>query len=72
MAKRKTKERDRQELLRRGAAIRDEIEQIFLDAASWNENHPREEPIDPDPKGELRRIHDTLDALPAPRARVAC
>jgi hypothetical protein len=37
---------------------KEEIEQIFIDAASWNENNrpEGEPPIDPDPDGELRQV----------------
>ena len=43
--------------------LRAEIEQLFTDAASWNDNVRKadEEPIDPDPHGELRRIADSID-----------
>lgn len=41
--------------------MRGEIEKIFIDAAHWSRLHPDEEPIDPDPDGELRRIADALD-----------
>lgn len=30
-----------------------EIEQYMIDVASWNDNHPQELPIDPDPDGKL-------------------
>lgn len=45
------------ELIERAKIIREEIRQIFTDAASWNENYrtPEERPIDPDPDGEMRR-----------------
>ena len=41
-----------------------DIEQIFLDAMSWNYHNPNEEPIDPDPDGELAKAwlddHDQI------------
>ena len=33
-----------------------EIEQIFLDAEHWNQAHPDEELINPDPDNELRKL----------------
>lgn len=53
----------RDRLIHRSIKLRAEIEQIFTDCASWNDNarKPHEEPIDPDPDGQLRRIADALD-----------
>lgn len=55
----------REQLIGRAKVLRAEIEQIFTDAASWNENtrKPDEEPIDPDPDGAMRRIADGLDRM---------
>ena len=46
------------EWIERTIMLRQEIAQIFIDAAHWNEcvRKPDEQPIDPDPDGELRRI----------------
>jgi hypothetical protein len=43
--------------------LRDEVRQMFVDAASWNENarKPDEAPIDPDPYGDLKRLLDELN-----------
>lgn len=56
--------RTRTELIARMRHLRREIEQIFDDAAHWNEytRKPSEAPIDPDPDGQLRRIADAFDA----------
>ena len=55
----------RARLIRRARALRAEIEQVFTDCASWNDNHrkPGEPPIDADPDGSLRRMADALDRL---------
>lgn len=37
-----------------------EIAELFADAAQWNAAYPDQEPIDPDPNGQLRRIYDAL------------
>ncbi len=52
-------------IIRRAMKLRVEIEQIFTDAASWNDNarQPGDEPIDADPDGKLRRIADGLDRM---------
>ena len=46
----------RRELVQRAKKQRDEILQLFADAAHWNESHTRFEHIDPDPAGELERM----------------
>lgn len=53
----------RERLIRRTIRLRADIEQIFTDCASWNDNarKPHETPIDPDPDGKLRRVADGLD-----------
>jgi hypothetical protein len=42
-----------------------EIEQIFIDCASWNDNSKARkagaEAINPDPDGQMRRVADGLD-----------
>ena len=54
----------RQQIINRALKLRVAIQQIFTDCASWNDNARKasEEPIDPDPDGQLRRIADGLDA----------
>lgn len=54
---------ERQQLIERMKRTREEIGQIFTDAATWNENHrpAGEAPIDPDPDGELLREANSLD-----------
>jgi hypothetical protein len=57
--------RERARLLARASKNLAEVNQIFIDVASWNENarKPHEAPIDPDPDGmlaELRRYYTEL------------
>lgn len=52
----------REQLLDRCAALANEIAQIIIDANRWNEIHPNDRPIDPDPTGELRRLWSGLVA----------
>lgn len=42
-----------------------DIEQYFVDVASWNDNarKPGEEPIDPDPTGDMGKIRDGYRAF---------
>ena len=53
----------REQLITRTRKIKSEIEQIFIDAAHWNENvrKPRQVPIDPDPDGKLALILEGLN-----------
>lgn len=55
----------RQRLTERAMKLRADIEQIFIDCASWNDNarKPGEALIDPDPDGKLRRMADGLDRM---------
>lgn len=43
----------RAKLIHRAAVQRANIEQMFTDVAAWNEMHPNETPIDPDPEGTM-------------------
>lgn len=54
---------ERRSLVERTRKLRQEIEQIFIDTAYWNENVRPEgvEPIDPDPDGQLKRAAQGLD-----------
>lgn len=52
----------REQLLDRCQRLANEIAQIFIDAHHWNDTHPGAQPIDPDPTGELRRLHAGLVA----------
>lgn len=60
-------ENGRSRILQRAMKQRVEIEQIFTDIASWNDNSTARkngaEPIDPDPDGALRRMADGLDRM---------
>ena len=52
-------------IIARAKRLKAEIEQIFTDAAWWNDNgrHPHEDQIDPDPDGLLRRLVDGIDRM---------
>ena len=69
MAKRTVK--TRQQIVDESARILREIDQIFVDCASWNENtrKPGEERIDPDPDGFLRRAKAALERTLASEAQ---
>lgn len=56
---------ERRRILRRLKKLRREIEIDFNTAAYWNEHVRKsdEEPIDPDPFGEMRRLADAIDKL---------
>lgn len=56
---------ERRRILRKYKRLRAEVQQIFTDAESWNEfaRKPDEEPIDPDPFGELKRLLSAIDEL---------
>lgn len=47
----------REVIIQRMRSARAEIDRYFLDVEHWNSLHP-EEPIDGDPDGRMRRIHD--------------
>ena len=51
----------RETLLARARHQRQEIAEFFADVAQWNRQHPEEEPIDPDPDGQLAEIAARLD-----------
>lgn len=59
------RESGRRRMLARAMRIRVEIEQIFTDCASWNDNarKPEDEPINCDEDGTLRRMADGLDRM---------
>jgi len=67
------REQERVDLLRRAVTLRDEINQIFLDANHWNSLHPQD-PIDVDPDGELEWwlfwAVDTIASLEGQRMEV--
>ena len=60
-----TRQRERDRILKKARAVRDDIEQQFLDIAHWNTHvrKPDEEPIDPDPDGVLRKLQDRLTRM---------
>jgi hypothetical protein len=39
------------------------VDQLFSDAARWNRLHPNEEPIDPDPDGEMAAVKRYAQAM---------
>ena len=50
------------DLIERTIMARQEIAQLFLDVEHWNcVRKPDEQPIDPDPDGDLRRIAAEYD-----------
>lgn len=51
----------REVFLKRKLHLRREIQSIFDDAYHWNLAHMYEDPIDPDPDGELRLLAQELD-----------
>lgn len=51
----------RAQIIAKAARMCDEIGQIFLDAQHWNNIHPDEEPINPDPDGMLTRMLKDLE-----------
>jgi hypothetical protein len=60
----------REQLIDRAKRIRASIEQIFTDAKYWNEHvrTPFQEPIDPDPDGELAKWAKAIDGMLAKEA----
>lgn len=58
-------DRERERLLNEARRIRDNVQGIFDDVAHWNAHvrQPDEEPIDPDPTGEMRMILDGIDRM---------
>lgn len=66
-------DRERQLIIDRARRLRHDIEQIFTDCASWNDNSVSRRngaaSIDPDPDGQLRRMADGLDRMLAAEAK---
>ncbi len=54
---------ERAALMANARRMRAEIEQMFIDAAHWNRSvrKPDEDPVDPDPYGEMRALAAALD-----------
>lgn len=56
-----------QRIIANARRLRAEIDQIFTDVASWNDNSKARkdgcEPIDPDPDGKLRKLADGIDEM---------
>jgi hypothetical protein len=52
----------RARIIHRLRETRAEVEQIFIDTDHWNQcvRKPNEQPIDPDPDGEMRRLSDAI------------
>jgi hypothetical protein len=55
----------RQQMIERAVTLRAEIELHFQTYAHWNDNvrKPDEQPIDPDPDGQLLRIAAGIDRM---------
>lgn len=53
----------RDELVEELRTLREEIRLTFGTAAHWNRTHPDEEPIDPDPDGELADMAAQIDDI---------
>lgn len=55
--------KSRKEIVDEARRIRKEISQIFIDVAHWNNNVRTafEQPVDPDPDGQLARIAASID-----------
>lgn len=51
---------ERQRLINEAARIVNNIEQLFLDTEYWNECHPDNAPLNPDPDGELTQERERL------------
>lgn len=54
---------ERAALIERAIQNSAEIRQIFAGVAEWNETHPDEAPVGPDPTGELAECLAYYDAL---------
>ena len=55
--------KSRAQIVAKAALLCNEINQIFLDADHWNNIHPDEEPINPDPDGKLKRMLRALEYM---------
>ena len=64
-ARQSLRKAERASLISRARTLRAGIQQIFTDAESWNDNarRPDEEPVDPDPFGEMRRLLAAIDEM---------
>ena len=56
-------EKSREAIIQEAERMLKEIKQIFLDAAHWNNIHPDQKPIDPDPDGFLRHMAEILEGF---------
>ena len=67
MAKATSAMKTRAQMLDHARSLRAEIDQIFTDAAVWNDFSDARRvgyaPINPDPDGQLRRIADGIDRI---------
>lgn len=61
---------ERQRIINEAARILNDIEQQFIDAEYWNRHHPDQEPIDPDPTGELAHWKRGFEGLLKNEARL--
>ena len=61
---------ERQRIINECARIAAESEQIIIDVEHWNDLHPEQEPIHPDPDGRLARIIRAMKATLASEAKL--
>lgn len=61
---------ERNELIQRACELQKEIERIFADVEHWNAANP-DQPINPDPDGELTRHHRALTRMLRNGARLS-
>ena len=54
---------DKAYILTEAKRILAEIKQIFLDVEHWNNTHPDEKPIDPDPDGFLHHMAEIIEGV---------
>ena len=59
---------ERQRLINEASRILGNINQLFTDAAYWNDNtrvrlYPDQQPIHPDPTGEMAKWKSSLEAM---------
>jgi hypothetical protein len=54
---------ERQRLINEAARIANNIEQQIIDIEYWNSLHPDEEPLDPDPDGQLAQWKHRMESM---------
>jgi len=58
-------EREWRSIVERATKLRADIDKLFADCMSWNDNRLKDwqSEIDPDPDGNLKRIADVFDRM---------